>query len=188
MSTYAPWKGARNRGSQNRPCHAAVNHPSLSGHIHIAFHGCMPSTHTSLHYHLVFATKNREPWLNAEICDRLHHYLGGTIRQLGGHPHAVGGVADHVHVIAGLKAIHSLADVMREMKSQSSRWLREDLHLPGFSWQEGYGAFTFGAQDMEKVCAYALNQVEHHRVKTFQEEYVDMLKRGLVEYDDRFLW
>ena len=148
----------------------------------------MPSTHTSLHYHLVFSTKNREPWLTTDTCTRLHEYLGGIIRGLGGHPHAVGGVADHVHVAAGLKPTHCLSDVMRELKSEASRWLHEEMKLAGFAWQEGYGAFTFGAQDLEKVRAYVLHQPEHHRLKTFQEEYVEMLKRGLVEYDDRYLW
>jgi REP element-mobilizing transposase RayT len=148
----------------------------------------MPSTHTSLHFHLVFSTKNREAWLSAEASDRLHHYLGGVIRGLDAHPHAVGGVADHVHLAVGLKPTHRLSDVMRELKSESSRWLHEEMKLAGFAWQEGYGAFSFGAQDLEKVRSYVLNQPQHHRVKTFQEEYVEMLKRGLVEYDDKYLW
>ncbi|MCA1964852.1 MAG: transposase [Prosthecobacter sp.] len=88
----------------------------------------------------------------------------------------------------GLKPTHRLSDVMRELKSESSRWLHEEMKLGGFAWQEGYGAFSFGAQDLEKVRSYVLNQPQHHRVKTFQEEYVEMLKRGLVEYDDRYLW
>jgi len=148
----------------------------------------MPSTHLSLHYHLVFSTKNREPWLAPSVRNRVHEYLGGIIRNLNGIAHAVGGTGDHIHVAAGLKATHCLADVMRELKSESSRWIHEELRLAGFAWQEGYGAFTFGASDLEKVRHYVLNQEEHHRVKTFQEEYVEMLKRGLVEYDDAYLW
>ena len=148
----------------------------------------MPSTHTSLHYHLVFSTKSREPWLSPELCERLHKYLGGILRGLDAHSHAVGGVADHVHVAMGLKATHCLADVMRELKSESSLWMHSEMKLAGFAWQDGYGAFTFGAQDLEKVRNYVLHQPEHHRVKTFQEEYVEMLKRGMVEYDDRYLW
>lgn len=108
---------------------------------------------------------------------------------MNGIAHAVGGTGDHVHVVAGLRATHRLADVMRELKkSESSRWIHEELRLAGFAWQEGYGAFTFGAADLEKVRHYALTQEAHHRTKTFQEEYVEMLKRGLVEYDDAFLW
>jgi putative transposase len=107
---------------------------------------------------------------------------------MGGHPHAVGGVADHVHVLAGLKPTHCLSDVMREMKSESSRWVHEEMRLAGFAWQEGYGAFTVGAPDLEKARSYVLNQAEHHRTKSFQEEYVEMLKRGLVEYTEKYLW
>lgn len=148
----------------------------------------MSSTHVTLHYHLVFSTKNREAWFAPAIRARLHEYLGGVIRAEGGVPHAVGGMGDHVHVLAGLKATHCLADVMQRLKSVSSRRVHEEMGLAGFAWQEGYGGFTVGAADLEKVRAYVLNQEEHHRTKTFQEEYVAMLKRGLVEYDERYLW
>jgi hypothetical protein len=73
-------------------------------------------------------------------------------------------------------------------KASSSRWIHEELRLAGFAWQEGYGAFTFAAGDLKPVCQYVLNQEAHHRVKTFQEEYVEMLQRGMVEYDERYLW
>jgi putative transposase len=148
----------------------------------------MPSTHLSLHYHVVFSTKDREPWLSPTMRSRVHEYLGGAIRGLNGVPHAVGGTGDHVHVFAGLRATHCLADVMRELKSESSGWIHGELGLPGFAWQEGYGAFTVSASHLEQVRAYVLGQEEHHRGKTFQDEYVAMLQRGLVEYDERYLW
>lgn len=148
----------------------------------------MPSTHLSLHYHLVFSTKDREPWLSPTARARVHEYLGGTVRGLGGVAHAVGGTADHVHVFVGLRATHCLADVMREVKSESSAWIHKEIGLAGFAWQEGYGGFTVSASSLEKVRAYVLRQEEHHRVATFQEEYVGMLQRGLVEYDERYLW
>ena len=148
----------------------------------------MASTHLSLHYHLVFSTKNREPWLSPTHRKRVHEYMGGILRNMDGVAHAVGGTGDHVHIAAGLRATHCLADVMREVKSESSRWIHEELRLAGFAWQEGYGAFTFAAPDLEAVRAYVLNQEEHHRVKSFQEEYVAMLKRGMVAYEERFLW
>ncbi len=129
----------------------------------------MPSTHLSLHYHFVFSTKNREPWLAPTARKRVHEYIGGIIRSMNGIAHAVGGTGDHIHVAAGLRATHCLADVMREIKSESSRWIHEELRQAGFTWQEGYGAFTFAAPDLESVRAYVLNQEEHHRVKTFQE-------------------
>ena len=148
----------------------------------------MASTHLSLHYHIVFSTKHREPSLDAAQRPRIHEYLGGTIRGLKGIPHAVGGTADHVHLLLSLRASHCLADVIREVKSESSGWIHREIQWAGFGWQEGYGAFTVGAPDLEKVRSYVLNQEEHHRVKTFQQEYVKMLERGMVEYDERFLW
>ena len=148
----------------------------------------MPSTHTSLHYHIVFSTKNREPWFSAEFLPKLHAYLGGIIRNMDGHPHAVGGVADHVHVLTGLKPSHRLSDVMRELKADSSRWIKDELKRTAFAWQDGYGAFTVNAPGLEAARHYVLHQEEHHRKQTFQEEYLEFLKRGLVEYDERFLW
>ena len=148
----------------------------------------MPSTHLSLHYHLVFSTKSREPWLAPTSRIRVNEYLGGVIRGMNGLPHAVGGTGDHVHVFAGLRATHCLADVMRELKSESSAWIKKELGLHGFAWQEGYGAFTVSASSLEPVRDYVLNQEAHHRKTTFQQEYVAMLRRGLVEYDERYLW
>lgn len=147
----------------------------------------MPSTHTSLHCHLVFSTKNRQAWFAAGDCVRLHACIGGILRGLDAVAHAVGGMADHVHVLVGLKPTHRLSDVMREVKSQSSGWIHRELRLAGFAWQEGYGAFLVGAPELNTAKTYVLNQ-EHHRKKTFQEEYLMMLHRGLVEYDDRYLW
>src|SRR4051812_11776058 len=148
----------------------------------------MPSTHYSLHYHLVFSTKGQEPWLARENRARVHEYIGGGGRGINGVPHAVGGTADHVHLFVGLRATHCLADVMRELKSESSSWVHKELGLSHFGWQEGYGAFTVSASSKEKVRAYVLGQEEHHRKTSFQEEYVAMLRRGLVEYDERYLW
>lgn len=148
----------------------------------------MPSTHLSLHYHLVFSTKEREPWFPPALRLRLHKFLGGVVRAEGGIPHALGGTGDHVHVFAGLRATHCLADVMRRLKGVSSKWVHEELRLAGFAWQEGYGGFTVSASRLERVRAYVLHQEEHHRAKSFQKEYVELLRRGMVEYDERYLW
>ena len=148
----------------------------------------MPSTHLSLHYHLVFCTKNREQWLAPSTRPRVHEFLGGILKTENAIPHAIGGMGDHVHVLAGLRATHRLADVMQRLKSVSSRWIHKELRLAGFEWQEGYGGFTVSASQMDRVRAYVLNQQEHHRVKTFQEEYVEMLQRGMVQFDERHLW
>jgi REP element-mobilizing transposase RayT len=148
----------------------------------------MPSTHLSLHFHLVFGTKNHEPIIAPEWRARLHGFLGGAIRTLDGIAVAVGGVGDHVHLLAGLRATHRLADVLREIKSVSSTWVHEEIGVKNFAWQEGYGAFTVSASRLESVRQYIENQEEHHRTRTFREEYVELLRRSGVEYDERYLW
>ena len=147
----------------------------------------MSSTHLSLHYHLIFGTKNQEPLISSAWRDRLHAYLGGVIRTLDGVPEAVGGVADHVHLLVGLRATHTLADVLREIKSVSSAWVHEDVGVSSFAWQEGYGGFTVSASQLEKVRAYIQRQEEHHRTRTFREEYLKLLQRIGVEFDERYL-
>ena len=147
----------------------------------------MPSTHTCLHYHFVFATKNHEPFIVPPWRAKLHAYMGGIIRTLGGTPLVVGGVADHVHVLAGLKATHCVADVLRELKAVSSRWVHEEIRLPAFAWQEGYGAFAVSASQRDKVRHYIETQEEHHRTRTFREEYIEMLRRSGVEFDEKYL-
>ena len=148
----------------------------------------MPSTYLSLHYHLIFSTKERRLLIADPWRDHLHAYLGGTVHTLGGVPQAVGGTADHVHMLVGLRATHCLADVLREIKRPSSQWVHETLGVAEFAWQEGYGAFTVSASGLAAVKRYILRQEEHHRKKTFQEEYVELLQRSGVEYDERYLW
>jgi REP element-mobilizing transposase RayT len=147
----------------------------------------MPSTHTSLHYHLIFATKNREPCLSETWRPQLHEYLGGTARGLGANPEGVGGVADHVHLLVALKPTHCLSDFMRELKKASSTWVRETTRLPDFHWQEGYAAFTVSASARESVRNYIAGQEEHHRKKSFREELLGFLRKSGVPYDERYL-
>jgi len=147
----------------------------------------MPSTYLSLHYHIVFATKNREPIIELAWRPRLHEYMGGTISGLGGFPEGVGGVADHVHLLVGLKATHCLADVVRELKKAASLWLHEELGIEPFAWQEGYAAFTVSPTARPSVQWYIAHQEEHHRAKSYREELIEMLARAGVEYDPRYL-
>lgn len=148
----------------------------------------MPSTHLSLHYHLVFSTKNREPWLTKGVSDELHPYLGGCLRSLNAFPTEVGGVEDHVHVLFGLPATVALADLVMDLKRHSSLWLKKEQSLESFAWQEGYGAFTVSASAVERVRSYIRNQEEHHRTTTFQEEYLLFLEKAGVEYKPEYLW
>ena len=147
----------------------------------------MSSTFLALHYHLVFSTKDRAPFIDHAWGERLHDYLGGTVNRLGGFTQGVGGVADHVHLLVGLKATHCLADFMRELKKSSSAWVHDQIHLREFAWQEGYGAFTVSPTARPQVRKYIANQAEHHRVKTFREELIEFLRKAGVKYDERFL-
>jgi putative transposase len=147
----------------------------------------MPSTHTCLLYHLVFATKHREPLISAPMRTRLHEYLGGVVLGFDGMPQGIGGVADHVHLLVGLKPTHRLSDFMRELKKASSGWMNETGGVPNFHWQEGYAAFSVSASARSDVQAYIAKQEEHHRVRTFREELILMLEKHGVAFDDRYL-
>jgi REP element-mobilizing transposase RayT len=147
----------------------------------------MSSTYLSLHYHLVFSTKNREPFLATASLSLVHEYLGGTLRGLGASPEGIGGTNDHVHIMVGLKATHCLADVMRELKKASSTHVKETLNSPSFAWQEGYAAFTVSATALGAVRTYIANQEEHHRTRSFREELIELLEKAGVEYNPKFL-
>ena len=147
----------------------------------------MSSTYLSLHYHLVFSTKNRVPLIRDDIQESLHEYLGGTVRGLDAFPQAIGGVADHVHLLVGLKATHRLSDFLRELKKASSTWMQNQGNEPSFGWQDGYAAFTVSAPSSGGVKRYIANQAEHHRRKSFREELIELLQKAGIEYDERFL-
>lgn len=147
----------------------------------------MASTHLSLHYHIVFATKDRQRLIDAPWRPRLHEYIGGTLRGLDGHPHIVGGVEDHVHVLAGLRASRPLADIVREIKRSSSLWIHHELRYSNFAWQGGYSAFTVSPGARDSVERYIGNQEEHHRTRSFRDELVDLLTKAGIEYDPRYL-
>ena len=146
----------------------------------------MPSTHLSLHVHVVFSTKNRQPFIVDEWRARLHAFLGGAVRTAGCIPECIGGTSDHAHLLIGIRATHCLADVMRDIKQSSSKWVHEALSSRDFGWQDGYGAFTVSASQLEAVKGYIESQVEHHRKRTFKEEYVEFLKRKGVEKDEKY--
>jgi len=148
----------------------------------------MPSTHLSLHYHLVFSTKERRPWIVSDWRDRLHAYLGGIVRGEGGVALAVGGTADHAHLLVRLRAIHRLADVVKHVKADSSRWVHEALSFTPFAWQEGYGAFTVSLAETGRLQRYIADQDVHHRTRSFQEEYIALLREHGVEFDEHYLW
>jgi REP element-mobilizing transposase RayT len=139
----------------------------------------MPQSFVSLHYHLIFSTKNRVPLISAEIQPRLSEYIGGILRAEGSVLEAAGGMADHVHLLVSINKQMSISDVLRIVEASSSRWAHETFPdtLSGFAWQAGYGAFAVSYSHREKVRDYLSRQAEHHRKVTFQEGFVEFLKR-----------
>ncbi len=147
----------------------------------------MASTYLSLHYHIVFSTKDRIPSISLKWQTSLHDYLGGTVVGLGGVPQRIGGIQDHVHLLVGLKATHRLADFMRELKKVGSIWFHDEIRDRKFTWQESYAAFTVSPTARAAVMRYISNQESHHRKKNFREELSDLLKKAGVEYDPKYL-
>lgn len=147
----------------------------------------MTRTYTSLHYHIVFGTKNREPWLHAAWRVRLHEYLGGTVNGLDGFTQGAGGVADHVHLLVGLKATHRLSDVVREIKKASNTWIQDAMGVRGFAWQEGYAAFTISATARDAVKEYIAHQEQRHQQVDFRGELQGMLERAEIDFDAEYL-
>lgn len=147
----------------------------------------MPSTYTSLHFHLVFSTKERLPLIAEDWRERLHSYLGGIVKGLEGIPLAVGGINNHVHLLVGLKSKHRLDYFLRDLKADSSVWIHKELKKK-IEWQKGYAAFTVSPSNIEGVKRYILNQEKHHQKKDFKEGLIELLKASGVEYDERYLW
>lgn len=149
----------------------------------------MAHTFTHLLTHIVFSTKDRRPVLDAALKERLFPYMGGILRELDAIPHLINGPVDHVHILTALPASKSLSDIMRVLKTNSSRWTHEQFPQSWiFAWQTGYGAFSVSKSSFADVRDYIANQEEHHRRQTFQEEFIALLKRHALEYDERYLW
>jgi putative transposase len=148
----------------------------------------MPSTYTNLLYHIVFSTKERQPLITNEINDELYRYIGGIIRAEGGKLLEIGGIEDHVHILAKLKPAIAVSDALRLIKANSSKWANEGKAKMRFAWQEGFGAFSVSESQVEPVAHYIRHQEEHHARQTYQEEFVSLLERHGVEYDPRYLW
>jgi REP element-mobilizing transposase RayT len=149
----------------------------------------MPSSFIRIPLHLIWSTKEREPGITAEIGPRLHAYLGGIARERACVPLAIGGVADHVHLLVLLAATISPADLVRDLKSNSSRWVHETFPGAGaFAWQRVYGAFGVSESNVDAVIAYIERQAEHHRHIPFKDEFLSFLERHKVPYDPRYIW
>ena len=149
----------------------------------------MPQSFACLHHHLIFSTRHRAPTLDHELLPQLFQYIGGTLRGEGCALIAAGGVPDHVHLLASLSREISVSELLRRIKSHSSKWIHETSpQRRDFAWQAGYGAFAVSYSHLDQVKAYLAGQAEHHRTVTFQEEFRAFLKRHDIAYDERYLW
>jgi REP-associated tyrosine transposase len=149
----------------------------------------MPQSLSKVMVHIIFSTKDREPWLGSDVGPRMHAYLATVCRDLGADLVRVGGVADHVHIVTTLPRTVSQAQLIEEIKKSSSKWIKTlDARYRGFFWQRGYGAFSVSPSQLEAVLEYVDTQQEHHRTHTFQEEYRELLRRHGVDFDERYVW
>jgi REP element-mobilizing transposase RayT len=149
----------------------------------------MPSTHTNLLYHLVFSTKCRIPLITPIMQEELYHYIGGIIRGEGGILLEIGGINEHIHILTKFKPSISVSEMLASIKANSSKWANENkMKMRKFGWQGGYAAFSVSESQVPAVTKYIRAQEEHHRKVSFQEEYITLLKKHQIEYDERYLW
>lgn len=148
----------------------------------------MSGTFSQIYIQIVFAVKGRANLIPSSKKEELYKYISGIIREKGQKSIIVNGMPNHIHIFVGLKPSMCLADLVRDIKSNSSKFINEQKWIKGkFSWQEGYGSFSYGQSQIDRVYKYILNQEEHHRHKTFKEEYVGFLKAFNIPYEERFL-
>lgn len=149
----------------------------------------MPQSLSNILIHLIWSTKDRHPWLEPGIREKTHAFLAGAVRQCDCEAYRVGGVADHLHLAVRLSRTLSVADLVKEVKTASSKWLKaQNPAFADFFWQQGYGAFSVGMSQKETLLHYIDTQEEHHRTHTFHDEYRAFLKKYGIDFDERYVW
>ena len=149
----------------------------------------MSHTYTSIYLHYIFSTQHREKVIKKELQQRLWPYMGGIARENNMKALAIGGIEDHVHVFLSLPATFSASRAIKLIKGSSSKWVHDTFpEFSHFKWQAGYGVFSVSISQIERTISYIHSQEEHHRVRTFQEEYLHILKKHGLEYDERYIW
>ncbi len=144
-------------------------------------------SYTNLLYHIVYATKERAPLITNKLRPRLHEYLGGTVRSLGGIALEINGTNDHVHILAKLRPTISVSEFLSKLKSGSSGWAKRQT-TGRFGWQARFGGFTVSESQVERVRRYIRNQEEHHRKLSFEEEFKVLLRAHRIDFDEAHLW
>jgi putative transposase len=149
----------------------------------------MPQSLSQVILHVVFSTKERRPWLDAAVRPHLHAYLATLCRDCGCQAYRVGGAVDHVHIAARLSRTISQAGLLEKIKKTSSAWIKtQGEQYSAFHWQAGYGDFSIGWSQLEGLVRYIDGQEQHHRTRSFQEEYRNLLQKYHVEFDERYVW
>jgi len=149
----------------------------------------MPNTYTQFNMHIVFAVKGRANYLTDNIRTELFSYISGIITKQKHYPLAVNGYKDHVHIFFEYNPVFSVSDLIRDVKSSSSKWLNDQHRISGkFSWQEGYGGFSYSRSQRDIVIKYIMNQEKHHKEKTFKEEYLKLLNDFGIEFKNEYLF
>jgi REP element-mobilizing transposase RayT len=143
---------------------------------------------TALFTHVIFSTKERIAFLDAELAPECLAYIGGIVENIGGRRIAIGGVADHVHLLVDLPATVAVSDLVRTIKSNSSKWIHESRGRSKFAWQNGYSAFSVSRSGVDSVIRYIRNQEKHHRRVSYQDEIRAFLKKHAIECDERYMW
>lgn len=149
----------------------------------------MANTYSQLNIHCVFAVKGRENVISKNFRDDLHKYMYGILEKDNVYPLSIGGWQDHVHVFFELNPDLKISDLMRMLKATSSKWMNGNKLVKGkFRWQSGYGAFSHSHSQRDRVIKYIMNQEKHHTIKTFRQEYLEILKKSDVKYDEKYLF
>ncbi|MDR2010088.1 MAG: IS200/IS605 family transposase [Bacteroidales bacterium] len=149
----------------------------------------MANTYTQIHIHVVFSVKNRASLIKNEWENKLHQYIVGIIQNYGHKVLAINGTSDHIHILFGFRPAQSLSVLMQNVKRDSSAWINQNKFVKGhFSWQEGYGGFSYSKSQLPQIINYILTQKEHHKKHTFLEEYKKILEKFEIEYDEKYIF
>lgn len=149
----------------------------------------MANTYTQIHVQTVFAVQNQKSLIDDEWKDDLYKYITAIIQNNDHKLLQINGMQDHIHCLFGLRPVQSLSDLMKQVKQDSSKWINQNhLAKDSFSWQEGFGAFSYSKSQLPRVIKYIQNQQEHHKTRTFREEYLSLLKTHGVDYDERYIF
>jgi putative transposase len=149
----------------------------------------MPQSLSNILLHLVFSTKNREPFIFPELESELHAYIAGIHKNMACPLLKIGGTENHVHILCRLERVVTVSKLLEEVKKSSSRWLKgREERLAGFAWQAGYGAFSIGMSNIEALERYIEGQEAHHQKQCFEEEYRALLKKYCIEWDEKYVW